>query len=419
MSKKKKPSTTAKSKAGHPARSAASAKIVSIDEFRARTAGDDLSPRFMKWLRVNAPLLANDKTLPTLQTYLELYSQEVGDQDFTIQRWSSMKSAILRFAAEIEDRDFEYTLQIVMGYLLFLGDSGLWSGTDEQFDQAQELVLELLDVQSDEDFDEGIFEVPALTFDQKRDALLALPLAKHLQAFLAWFGSARDITSTGILTRKDIEGAAAALGMSAIGVNSAPSLVAPEAGEPVRVTSAKDLPRLHMFWDALIQVGIISLSAKRASVNDLFEHDPQIDTDQRWMHLTKDMALAIYEGLIDVEFEDEDDDDLSEEEFEDHDVVGMWMSTLLLEAGMDEGYPADSLENALSTLEGSDQKDLLVARELLHTLAQEGLIETGSHYRIPPVLKKIIAHVIAEPSSVEVDYEDELDEDLGYLGATS
>lgn len=205
MSKKKKPSTTAKSKAGHPARSAASAKIVSIDEFRARAAGDDLSPRFMKWLRVNAPLLANDKTLPTLQTYLELYSQEVGDQDFTIQRWSSMKSAILRFAAEIEDRDFEYTLQIVMGYLLFLGDSGLWSGTDEQFDQAQELVLELLDVQSDEDFDEGIFEVPALTFDQKRDALLALPLAKHLQAFLAWFGSARDITSTGILTRKDIE----------------------------------------------------------------------------------------------------------------------------------------------------------------------------------------------------------------------
>ncbi|MET0873022.1 MAG: hypothetical protein ABWX89_11895, partial [Paeniglutamicibacter terrestris] len=132
-----------------------------------------------------------------------------------------------------------------------------------------------------------------------------------------------------------------------------------------------------------------------------------------------DMALAIYEGLIEVEFGDEDDEDLSEEEYEDHDVVGMWMSTLLLEAGMDEGYPADSLENALSTLEGSDQKDLLVARELLHTLAQEGLIETGAHYRIPPVLKKIIAHLIAEPSSLEVDYEDELDEDLGYLGSTS
>ncbi|WP_411731548.1 hypothetical protein [Paeniglutamicibacter sp.] len=417
MSKKKNPSASRKAKQGHPARSAATGQIVSIDEFRARSTGNDVSAQFMKWVRANTSLAAIGDPLPILHGFLEHYLRLGGGSDTTVLLPSPTAATLAWYLTEAPDNDLEFVLHVVMGYLLFLDDSGLWSGSDAQFEEAQAAILEIIDEQSDKAFDDRVFEVPALTREQTRDGLLALPLSGRIQSFMDWFGEKRDVTSKGVLTRKDIQGAAAALGVAAVGVNTDPTMFATHEGEPLRVTTAQDVPRLVLYWEALVQIGIIELGARRATMHHPLAATTGRDREELLMHIIRDVALCLYLRFTAVDG-DHDTHKVVKEDLSNDDIEGIIMTSMLLDAGIEDGYSVEHLETALDTTAGDDQLDLLIAQMTLDLLCTEGLVLRDTHYRIPPVLKKMIAFAIAEPAGLDVVHADPLDaDDPSYLGA--
>lgn len=414
---KKKPSTSNKTKQGHPARSAAAGQIVSIDEFRARSTGDDVSARFMKWVRANTSLTAIGDPLPVLHEFLGHYVRLGGGADTTTLQLSPTVATLVWYLTEDSDDDLDFVLHVVMGYLLFLDDSDLWSGSDAQFEAAQEAILEIIDEQSDATFDGRVLEVPALTRKQTRDSLLALPLSGRLQSFLEWFGEKRDVTSKGVLTRKDIQGAAAALGIAAVGVNTDPTMFTAREGEPLRVTTARDVPRLDLYWEALVRIGIIELGARRATMHRPLAAATGLDREELLMHIIRDVVLCLYLRFTAVDGDREAHQGTTED-LSNEDIEGIIMTSMLLDAATEDGYSVEHLETALDATAGDDQLDLMIAQMTLDLLCDEGLVLRDSHYRIPPVLKKMVAYAVAEPAGLEVNYADPLDaDDPSYLGA--
>ena len=417
MSKKKK-SSAAKAKQGHPGRAAAAANIVSIDEFRARSTGDDVTAGFMKWVRANTELQQLGDPLPVLRQFLSNHAESAQTQVITQLEPFATEVALGKYVYEGPEENFEFALHTVAAYLMYLDDSDLWSGSDKQFEDVQEALLESIDEEFEDEFEDGFFEVPALSRAQNRDGLLALPLAKHLQDFIAWFGDKRDVTSTGILTRKDIEGAAAALGILAQGVSKRPPAESFDPAGPLLVTSAQQVPLLDAFWEALVRIGLIELATTRATMHRPLDSLTGTAHEEMLMFLIRDVALSLYMQLIATvgmpALDELGDNDPEDEEF---DLFDNMLTTVLLDAGTDEGIAVDELTGAFATFEKTEISEGILTEIAVELMLAEGLLERDTHVRVPAVLKKLVAFAAAEPSGFEISYEDPQDEDLTYLGA--
>lgn len=414
MSKKNK-SSAAKAKQGHPGRAATAANIVSIAEFHARSTGDDVTAGFMKWVRANTELLALGDPLPVLRSFLENHAESAQTPLSTCLEPFATQVALGKYVHQNPEADFGFALHTVAAYLLYLDDSDLWSGSDEQFEDVQAALLEALGEDLDDDDDNRTFEVPALSHSRTRDALFALPLAGHLQGFFAWFGDKRDVTSTGLLTRKDIEGAAAALGVAARGVSKLPAGQASEPGAPYLATSAQQVPLLDLYWEALVRIGIIELGATRATMNRPLDSLTGEAREDMLMHLVRDVALSFYMQLVATAATQEIDGEDSEDE--DADFFDTMLASILLDAGTDEGIESGQLAESFATFEKAGLDEGLLTELVVGLMVTEGLLEHDTHIRVPAVLKKLLAFAVAEPAGLEVTYADPEDEDLSYLGA--
>ena len=413
VSKKKKTSSH-KAKQGHPGRAGTAGHIISIDEFRARSGGDEVAAGFMKWVRANTSLPELGDPMPVLRGFLENYLVAAKTQVATELHPFATRVALGKYFFDHPEEDFGFVLHVVMGYLLYLDDSDLWSGSDRLFDEVQEVLLETADEQTDAELEDRVFEVPALSRTQTRDALLALPLADHLQAFFAWFGDKRDVTSTGLLTRKDIEGASAALGVAAQGVSSISDDADLDGDAPFQATSAQQIPQLDLFWEALVRIGLVEVGARRATMNRPLDSLSGAAREDMLMHLVRDVALSLYMQFIAAEAAAGIEDDEDPEEI---DLFGDLVSSVLLDAGIGKGVEAKELAVALATLEDGGLAEVPLTQLALDLMVEEGLLEHDTHLRVPAVLKKLVAFAVAEPSGLEIDYEDPEDEDLAYLGA--
>lgn len=415
MSKKKK-SSAKSTRQGHPARANTGAQIVSIDEFRARSTGDEILGAYAKWIRNNSTLHTMGDPVPALMAFLAAYQQASDFADTLSLLPSTTSMALGQLQDECSLEDFEFLLHVLMGYSLFLHATGRWGGTDEQFDEIQDMLMEFVDEVADTEFEDRIFEVPAIDRATRVRTLAELPLTRRLLAFIEWFGTKRDVTSKGVLTRKDIEGAAAALDIAAVGVASNPTQPGEIPEGPLRVSSAQDVIRLDLYWGTLVQMGLIELGASKATLENPLANLEGEDREELLSLLVQDVALNLYAGFCAGEDApeitmDNIDDALSE------DISSILMSAILLDAGFDEGYPVEDLDAALEAVDELEQEDLMVAKLGLGLLASEGLVDIGETYSIPPVFKKIIAMILAEPEEVEVEYEDPADAQLSYLGA--
>lgn len=415
MSKKKK-SSAKSAKQGHPARANTAANIVSIDEFRARSTGDEILGAYAKWIRSNSTLHTMGDPVPALMAFLSSYQQASSFADTLSLLPSTASMALGMLQEECSLEDFEFLLHVVLGYSLFLQATGRWGGTDEQFDEIQEMLMEFVDEVADAEFDDRVFVVPAIDRASRVRTLGELPLTRRLLAFIQWFGTKRDVTSNGVLTRKDIEGAAAALDIAAVGVASNPTQPGAIPDGPLRVSSAQDVIRLDLYWSTLVDMGLIELGASKATLeNPLAALEGEAHEELLSM-LVIDVALNFYSRFC----TGDDAPEITLENIDDalsEDISSILMSALLLDAGFDDGYPVEDLDTAIEAVEQIEQEDLMVTKLGLGLLAAEGLVDIGETYSIPPVFKKVIAVLLAEPEDVEVEYEDPADVQLNYLGA--
>ena len=355
---------------------------MTIDEFRARSTGDDLLSGFGKWVRKHTSLHSMGDPVLTLRDFLENHGRSGFATDATALLPSSTAAALLRIQADCTAEDFDFLLHVLMGYTLYLDASDRWTGSDAAFDEVQSMLLEFVDEAADAAFDDRIFEVPALDCVQTLKALLELPMAKRMLAFMDWFGTTRNVTSKGLLTRKDIEGAAAALGVAAIGVASNPSQPDEPLDGPLRVLSAQDVNRLDLYWEALAELGVIAIGATKAELLNPLKDLEGEDLRQMQTLLLRDMALCIYARFCSPPVGTDELDD------EDADASQVILSVILMDAGIHDGHPVDNLELLLEKSTGEDQIDLLFARLGLEALGREGLVEIENHYRIPRCSKR-------------------------------
>lgn len=410
MSPKKSKAARTKDKQGHPARSAGNQNIVSIDAYRVRSNPVEATvfPIFTRWMGENHVPADIGNPLPTLHGFMDTYKKADATGGLTILREPAL-SATLRLNLELLGEEATaqllYTLLI---YLLFLGDSGLWSGSPEQLAHATGMLENLLGLDEESGTEDEQITVPALGKQQALEALSELALAGRVHSFMEWFGVKRKVTANGMLTRVDIEGAAASLGVSAVGVASGASALPLPAGETQRATRAQDVERLDIYWEALIAIGAIELnptSARLACSVDIFT-DPQ-RTDERIL-LLRDAAQAMYERFATPRFI---------EAGRDHGLPCELVAELLLDSCTEPGFPVEDLVRFGQDPDPEVGAPYLAARLVLERLGAEGLLDIGATYKVPPVLIKPAAVIVGHELEVPVLYQDPRDEEPGFAGS--
>lgn len=96
----------------------------------------------------------------------------------------------------------------------FLFDTDRWTGTDEDYVDVGQAIMEIVGGELDEDFGSVVasLDVPAIAPAAELAALQTLSLVDQLHALLRWIGDGRPVTATGALTLADVESAAVAVG---------------------------------------------------------------------------------------------------------------------------------------------------------------------------------------------------------------
>lgn len=412
MSPKKSKATRTKNKQGHPARAASNQNIVSIDAHRVRSnpTGTTIFPIFTRWMEQNHAPEDIGNPLPALNSFIDTYKKADASGGVTILREPAF-SATLRLNLELLGE--EATAQLLytlLFYLMFLRDSALWSGTEEQLNHAVAMLENLLGLDDDSGLEDEAIIIPAISKEQAIKELSTLPLAGRVRSFIEWFGEKRKVTANGMLTRVDIEGAAQSLGIKAVGVASGASALPVPAGETQLVTRAQDVERLDIYWEALIAIGAIELntsSARLAYSVNIFT-DPQ--HSDALILLLRDVAQALYERFSTSRFI---------EAGRDHGLPYELVAELLLDACDDPGFPVENLVHFGQDPDPEVAEPYVAALLVLERLRDEGLLELGENYKIPRVLIKPAAFIVGYALEVPVLYQDPQDEEPSYVGAAA
>lgn len=412
MSPKKSKATRNKNKQGHPARATGNRNIISIDAHRVRSnpTGTTIFPIFTRWMEQNHVPEDIGNPLPVLNAFIDTYKKTDTSGDLTILREPAF-SATLRLNLELLGE--EATAQLLytlLFYLMFLRDYSLWSGTDEELDHATALLENLLGLDVNSEADDEQIIVPEISKERALKELSALPLAGRVRSFMEWFGQKRKVTANGMLTRVDIEDAAQSLGINAVGVASGASLLPLPAGETQRVTRAQDVPRLDIYWEALIAIGAIELnssSARLAYSVEIFT-DPQ--RSDALVLLLRDVAQALYERFATSRFI---------EAGRDQGLPYELVAELFLDACAEPGFPVADLVHFGQNPDPEVAAPYMAARLVLERLRDEGLVELGENYKIPQALIKPAAFIVGYELEVPVLYQDPQDEEPSYVGSAN
>lgn len=410
MSAKKSKATRKKNKQGHPARTAENQNVVSIDAHRVRSnpIGETIFPIFTRWMEENHIPADIGNPLPVLNAFIDTYKKADETGGLTILREPAFSATLRLNLEQLGEEATAQLLYTLLIYLTFLSDAGLWGGSDEQLVQAVLMLENLLGLDDESGPEEESITVPALSKAQAIEELSTLPLAGRVRSFMEWFGEKRKVTANGMLTRVDIEAAAASLGIKAVGVASGASKLPLPAGETQRVTRAQDVPRLDIYWEALIAFGAIELntsSARLAYSVEIFT-DPQ-RTDPLVL-LLRDVAQALYERFATPRYI---------EAGRDHGLPYELVAELLLDACSDPGFPVEDLARFGQDPDPEVAVPYAAAQRILERLGDEGLVELGENYKIPASLIKPAAFIVGYELEVPVLYQDPQDEEPSYVDA--
>lgn len=146
---------------------------------------------------------------------------------------------------------------ILKEFVMFLAETGLWSGTVEEF----KAVFELISAQSGE----SPVVVPELDEATADEKWLALPLVATARQLLAWVGEGRAVRPNGLLEKSEIVSAAAAIGIEVVfDADAQPETFSwvPAAG--TAVGSLAHIPKLSTYWDALLRAGLLTKQDNQA-----------------------------------------------------------------------------------------------------------------------------------------------------------
>ncbi|GAA1882949.1 hypothetical protein GCM10009715_31690 [Paeniglutamicibacter psychrophenolicus] len=266
MAKKSRKST------GHRGTLAPQETGVSVWQHMARQAAARIAPDFLAWFQeAGGHPDAAGGYLEVVVAIVAGKGGRVGFDKATEFTADGVGMALERISDAVGDQ----LPKLVEGFHLFvdfLDQTGLWSGTREDFAAVHAMV-------SNEEtcmLAGPFFRIPQLSEAEVRQELAKTKLVGQVQALLEWVGTGKTVTNSGALRLPDLEAAAACVGVAVRshklrpdpGENTIPGLEIPGLAEVpedvLYVRTMKDIPLLQMLWLQLVDEGTVLLEGSRA-----------------------------------------------------------------------------------------------------------------------------------------------------------
>lgn len=263
-------------------------------------------------------------------------------------------------------------------FLLFLAESGRWSGSVEEFKS----VFNLLSTQGGE----SPVVVPELDEESADTRWAKLPMVSTARALLCWVGQGRDVAPDGLLLQSDLVEAAAAVG-ALVEFDADAEVPAlqwiPEDGTAIGKLS--QLPKLGTYWDALLRAGALVVRDGKVAPNAVVSGALLADSGFGARGAKDLVAEGVYTHiLLNAVGPDAD-----------HTIVQM-AAALLAKAGSANPPPTavafsvpgpGDLNPEQAHLQPLLAKTVPGAEALLRAAESEGMVRIGKHIRVPRVLR--------------------------------
>lgn len=251
----------------------------SLSAVRAGRTVDGLTPAFVRWFEDVSPgsAVAALECLEPIKAVLGRYMDTTAAADVTSLEPSGLSVAVSDEilaavdAAGAGTADAEagavdsthYVVHSVGAFVEFLVETGRWNGSAAQL----AAVMDVLDTTTEDDGGRGVIDVPDIPVEEALAAFTGLPLIRRAAALLEWIGEGKPVTATGALRVRDIEDAAACVGVAVQGgpKRSGTRLPGPGGSEgPVpTVRSMYEVPLLARLWNALEAAELIEITSTK------------------------------------------------------------------------------------------------------------------------------------------------------------
>lgn len=401
MSKNGRNRNKGKSPAGTGSPGARGAAPASLSSFRAGRAVDSLAPAFVRWFDDGTPgaAAAALDCLAAIESVMGRYMDRVAAADLTQLDPVALAEALaadLPAAAEGEDDDdrAEFAIAAVHGFVNFLADTDRWSGSAEQLAD----VLELLNALLGESDDWGLVDVPVISDEDALTVFSELPLIQRTTTLLQWIGDGKPVTGTGALRIKDIEAAAACLGLSVRGGSKqAGAAPAGSGGSEVPVPTVRsmyEVPLLAQVWEALASTQLITIGSTKAAPSLASAVFLAGSTSDRLEELVFFVDQFLSASVLGYD---------PEEPWEV--LVAATVASILLAAATDDPPRRDTV---LAPRTGASPEERAtvgalkgVALSQLEGLAGQGILTLDTHFRVPPALVRCIANTYEDAAVLE------------------
>ena len=367
----------------------------SVSALRAERATNAVTKDFVQWCEdaQDFPVETALLLIEPVKALAGAYFESTPSADVTSFEPVPFGHAFSQLMDGVEGQDEEeldFIFESVHLYIEFLASTGAWTGPEEHL----LAVHSLFHAESEES---GMPQIiaPELTPAQELEGLAGTELAQRMEALLRWLGTGKDVTSTGALRLKDIEGAAAAIGVRARGIKPSTKNLheALFAGEPAprdalrSVKSMHEEPKLALFWTALEVAELIDVGATRAWPTpwaETFLEQPELEAlDVLRDFTTTFVALSMEPG----------------EPWDPAVIVAASVKTAILVAATTDAPPQMENIGALLTVGVGpleDERTGKIVLEDLEYLAELGVVTLGARVEVPPALVACMAGALAD-----------------------
>ncbi|MDQ0923179.1 hypothetical protein QF038_001687 [Pseudarthrobacter sp. W1I19] len=366
---------------------------VSLSSFRASRALDALAPAYVQWFDDGTPgagaaALQYLKLMePTISRYVEMTAAP----DMTSLDPATLANAVAEEvsaaagaqAPEVVDAEqVALIVDSVHSYVEFLSETGRWTGTEELLAE----VLEFFDSLADGVDGQETIEIPDIPEDQALSAFTEMPLIQKATALLEWIGEGKPVTGTGALRLRDIEEAAACVGVQTKGGSKKDS-----AGDVLTVRSMYEVPLLAEIWAALQAAELIRVKPTKVVPFEDHAHFLDGSVAEQVDEFTMFTSLFLEQAVL----------RLDPEEPWERTIAAIQVSVLLAAATAEPLL----VERVLAAPDHAPEEEKKAAELLtkvamgrLEELAELGLLTIDTHFRVPPALIRCVADAFDDPS---------------------
>ncbi|GAB3262419.1 plasmid pRiA4b ORF-3 family protein [Arthrobacter pigmenti] len=294
-------------------------------------------------------------------------------------------------------------------YVHYLHESGHWTGTDDEFAGTHGVLEEADWDENDSHLPE--LEVPELSQSEEAIGFSQLELIQRTNRLLAWLGTGKQVTQTGALRRKDIEAAAACVGVQVKAGNNSNLVFGSSSGLEMTdddaiptVRSMHDVPLLSTMWAALEATELISIGSTTVKPTTQAEQWLRGGVPEQVNQYREFVISFLLRTVVPAD------------EYEPLIPTIASLMLMVLTAGTSEPVERARLDDLISgAAESEDIFGTLPVRLVKRRLDQYselGLVTGKDHYKVSPVVAQCIGAIVDDVMDFALEAEEDSDDEL-------